>query len=120
LLFHGSQHQPLDAVAEIGDVEVQEEPSPQSRQAQVGEKLGLMNWQQLLDSLDLDDGGLVDNEVEAVGAVDLQASILDRQRSLRHHHVSGQPQFMGKTDFVRGFQQARAERLVNLDRSADD
>ena len=47
--------------------------------AQVGEKLALMNWRQRFDRLDLYDHGLPHDQVGSIGAVDLHAAAEQRK-----------------------------------------
>lgn len=48
------QNEAFDAAAEIGGVEVQEEPGPDRCQAEVGEELSLVYRQETIDRLEFD------------------------------------------------------------------
>ncbi len=68
----------------------------------------------------LDNDLLVHERVEAIAGVQSDVVIDDRQRDLPKNLASARKKFMRETVLVCGLQQARSQRLVNLQPGIDD
>jgi hypothetical protein len=103
-----------DALLEQPDVEVDEQAKRKACEPQVGNDLALRDEQQVLHRLDFDDHKVIDDQVEAVTAVQAE-SLVDNGDSLALNLVPLGEQFVLKATLVRGLQQSRAQKLMNLD-----
>jgi hypothetical protein len=63
---------------------------------------------------------ILNNQVEAITAVQFDAFVLDRQRDLALKNKTPQVKFATQTDFVRGFEQAWTKRTMYFDGRSDD
>jgi hypothetical protein len=69
-----SQHDPLDAVDQKRDVEINEKPEPFVCNPKIGEKLCVVNWKRHFDRFDLDDNLVFNKQVESIA--ESKASVL--------------------------------------------
>jgi hypothetical protein len=72
------QHPPADAVLEGDGVEVQQQSDLAMTQPQVCLKLGFMQWQDVLDGLDLQQHLVADDDGGAVAAFEPYAIVVER------------------------------------------
>ena len=66
-------------------MKIQQKPDPLVRQPKVGEQLRVMDRRKPLDSLDFDDYGVFDDQIEPISAVQFHILVGDRQRHLHFH-----------------------------------
>ena len=110
---HWLKHFTLNAIAEMRDVEVEQEAQPFARQSHVGEKLRFVNAQELLHCLDFNDRQVLCNQVESESRIEPLISVDHRQFNLPSEDDSRQLHLMTKTLFIHAFQQSRPQRRVN-------
>ncbi len=79
-----------------------------------------MDRQQLVDGLDFHDHRVLDHQIHAVSAVQLDAFVLDRQVNLPFETEAQLTQLIAEAFLVSRLQQARAQVPMDLDRRADD
>jgi hypothetical protein len=101
-------------------VEVDEETKRQAREAEVGEDLGFVHGQQVLDRLDLDKNLAINNHVESKPPLDCCTLVDNREGPLPLDVMAALDQLALQTFLVRGFQQSGSERLVHLNGSPND
>ena len=70
-----------------------------------------------LHCLHLNDHRIRNQKVEAVSCVEAQSFVFDRQADLASNREPSSGQFVGEAMFIGGFQQARTQRAMNLDRA---
>ena len=63
-------------------MEVDQEPHPFSRQAEVRKYLRLVNWNKLIDRFYFDNDRILDNEIHPIAAIQLNTLVSNRERSL--------------------------------------
>ncbi len=103
-----------------GVLKLTSKPDIQHRQLQVGQHLGLMDRQQMIDGLELHYKLLFDDDVESVAAVELDPFVDDWHRSLPHEAQVRERQFMAQAFFIGGFQEPGTEVTMNLDARSED
>src|SRR5262245_24482950 len=109
-----------DSVLEEGDVEVEDQATLEAGEPEIGQKLGLVDWEDLLDAFDLDDDRVLDHQVHSIATVDFEAFESDRQVHLDCARMSLPAQNVHQAGVVRRFKETRPECFVNLDGGADD
>jgi hypothetical protein len=109
-----SEHKPPDALLEQRDVEVHQETETTSGQLHIGQDLSFMDARQRIDGLDFDDYEILDDQVDAISRVELDAVIDDGQRHLPSARQATRMKLMGQTMFIGRFQQPRTKRPMNL------
>jgi len=72
------------------------------------------------DRLDLDDDRLFNEEIKSKSAVNPLSLVNEGQRFLTFDREAAFGQFVGKASFVRGFEHARPELMMDIDRRTDD
>ena len=77
-----SYDQTSDALFQHPDVEVDEQANPPSPEAQVGQELGIVKREQVLDRLFLDYDLACDQQIQTISAVKLHALVLDCEGKL--------------------------------------
>lgn len=92
----------FDALLQERDVEVDEETEFQLRQLEVSEELRFVDRPERVDALEFDDQPVVDDEIEAISAVEPHVSIGDRYWTLALERNSGQRKLVAKALLVRG------------------
>jgi hypothetical protein len=114
------QDSACDAVFQESDVEVDKETDLEAGELQVAEELGLVDGNDLVDGLQLNGDGVFDNEVEAVATLDVLAFVDDRKFHLAAVGQAAECELMRETGFIRGFEKAGAEGVVDLNGGTDD
>tara|TARA_A100000171_G_scaffold52568_1_gene71627 strand:+ start:2550 stop:3029 length:480 start_codon:yes stop_codon:yes gene_type:complete len=105
-------------VAEELGVEVDEEPQWESTGAEVEEQLGFVDVCQLSDGLEFDDDGVLDEQIDAL-AFDDGVFVDDGDLDLGLGVDVSEVEFVQQCLLVDGFEQARSEFSVDLDRGTD-
>jgi hypothetical protein len=100
-------------------MEVQEEPSFQPSQSQIGEHLRFVDAKQAIDALDFNDQGALDDQVEAVPAVELRALVLEWHRSLAFIPQAHACKLVGYAVLVGRLEKPGPEVSVDFDTCAD-
>jgi hypothetical protein len=101
-------------------VEIDEEAQGQTREPEVGEDLGFVDGQKVLDCLDLDENPAIDDEVEPEPAPNQLASVHDRHRALPLDAMATREQLAHQAFLVRRFQEPRPERAMYRDGRPND
>jgi hypothetical protein len=101
-------------------VEVYQQPELMSRETQVSQDNGFVNRTEALDRFQFDDDAILDQQIQAESAVEFDRFVHERHGFLLFKADAAEGQFVAKALFVRGFEKARAEELVNLDGGAND
>jgi hypothetical protein len=83
------------------------------------EQLGFANRCQFRNGFHFDDDLLLDQDVDAVGAIDLHRTVLNRHFALGFHRQPRHAEFVEQAGHINRLQQAWTQDPVNLDRSAD-
>ena len=96
-------HESLNAVEHVHHVEVQQQPDTNPAQLQIGQQLGLVDWQDSLHRFDFHENFLLDTQIYAVRGIDLESVVSDRQRDLGLDAETGLLKIVGKTTMVRTF-----------------
>lgn len=111
--------QPTDPFAQRRHVEVDEQCDLQTRDAQVGNDLRLVDRLQFGNSFQLDDQGVLNEQVDSVVAVERRALVADSDRELPR--VSDVPEFELTTEarFVSALEKPWSEVPMHLDAGAD-
>ena len=112
--------QPLDPLAHVGDVEVQEVSQPEAPEFQVTQHLGRVDRGQVLDSLDFHHHFPGHQDVQPVAGIDAFALILDRENDLSLDFEAMLLQLENEAGLMRIFQQPRTKRGVHLHRRTED
>lgn len=79
-----------------------------------------MNGKNVLQALDLENYGVLDNQIESVSTIQLYTLVFHRERNLPLKGDAAKVEFMTETLFIGGFKKSRAERTMNLDGSPND
>jgi hypothetical protein len=66
-------------------MKIEDEANLQTGQLQIGHQLRLMDWQYLIDALDLHDRLLITNDIHPIATIQLDTLILQGQRFLPFH-----------------------------------
>ena len=112
--------QPAKARLDGRDVEVDEERSVELRQFQVGDHLRLVDREKLFDRLDLENDPTIDDEIDAVTAVEDQAFVFQDEWALVLEGEPAKRELATQTRLVGGLEESRAEVTVDFDAGADD
>ena len=91
----------------------------QLRQSQVRDHLRVVDGQQPVDTLDLDDERIFDDQVEPVAAFELRPLVLERHGSLAFEPKPEHPELVGDTVLVRRLEQPGPQVSMHLDAGAD-
>jgi hypothetical protein len=81
--------------------------------------LRLVNWSDGFYTLDLDNHGFFDNQINAVTEIDPFPVTNDGQSNLLRDSKVPIAKFVGEAGFIRAFKHAGAEMRVNFHRSRD-
>jgi hypothetical protein len=73
---------PVNAGAKHLNIEIDKHTHMETGHFEVGEQLCSMHWQNLGTGFDLNNYGLLNNEVQPVAAFDIKVTITDRKRNL--------------------------------------
>lgn len=79
-----------------------------------------MDWKHMLQTLNFKNQHILDNQVEPIATIQLDAFVIDREWQLSLKRNSPQVQFVAKALLVGRLQQARTERTMYFDRGAND
>jgi hypothetical protein len=82
LHLRGAQRETAYALAERGDVEVDEQTDWISADLEIGQHLSLMNWLEVLDRLQLDDDCFLDEDVDSICPIDSCAFVVEADLDL--------------------------------------
>jgi hypothetical protein len=119
-LLRKSIYDPLDTVSKPLHIEVDQQTELQFRLFQIREQLRTVNAFEALDGLDLNDDGLLNEEIETITAVKSPSAINERQRLFALYTQALVEQFEHQAGFVRRFQHTWADFLVHAQCRADD
>jgi hypothetical protein len=111
---------PADAILQGQRLGVEQQTEPASTEPQVGEKLRLVQRQELLDGLQFENHRMIDDDVCPTAAVDKGAAIVQRQIDLPRPGDRVPIESMAHAAFVGAFQQPRSEPAVHTHRQAED
>ncbi len=101
-------------------MEVENKTDSLAAQAEICQQLGLVNGKNLFCALDLHDDLVIDDEIHSVSALHASALVLDRQFDFTLVPDALKVQLTAEAGCVGGFQEPRAENLVDFNRCADD
>ncbi len=89
-------------------------------QLEIRKQLRLVNRKDVFYALQFQNYSILNNQVEAITAVQLDAFVLDRQRYLALKSKIPQVKFATQTLLVSRFEQARTKRTMHFDGRSDD
>lgn len=92
-----SKYTPYDAVAQQGDVEVDQQSDFPPSQTKVRQQLRFMDGSKAVDNFDFDNRLISDNQVNPVTAVQSQPLVYPRQRSLQDKRQLSNLKFTAQT-----------------------
>jgi len=119
MVGHLINHSP-DAIAQKGDMEVDQKANGIAAESQIRQQLGLVDGQHLRQCFQLDEDSIFNKQVDAITDVDLAPAINDRNWPLDLHFQPLQDEFLMKAHAVCALEEAGPEACVYLDRRADD
>jgi hypothetical protein len=102
-------------VLEDRDVEVDQQADPYPHEPKIGNYLGPMHREQLLDGLDFEQQGSLHDDVRAIVATQIQTLVLQLNASLSLMCKPTKRQFVADTALIHRLEQPRAKMPVNLD-----
>ncbi len=114
-----SDDQSLDAILDARNIEIDQKSEMAVRQLEVSKKLSLVERRHFFHGLDLDDDQPTNEQIDAVGVIQLQPLINDRDADLFYGGNLSKPQFVQKTRFVDGLQQSWPKGVMDLIGSMD-
>jgi hypothetical protein len=116
----GSQNAAAQSVGQRDRVEIKQQADAAAREAKIGQKLRFVKWAEAVDRFDLQNDLVMDDDVSAIGAWEIDAVVVDRQGRLAGVRDLGAIQFVGQASFVDGFEQARSKAAVDTHGKTDD
>lgn len=108
-----------DSVAQPHDVEVDEQPERLARQAEVCEELRPVDGLDLTHALELDNKAILDDKVQAIGALKRDSGVLDAQGHLAPEPMRSERELPAKAGLVGALEQPRSQGRVHSHRAAD-
>jgi hypothetical protein len=115
----GSHDEAPQAVFQAEHIEVHQQPYFPSAQAQLGQKLRLMDLPNGFNGLDLQDQFVGDDDVSPKAAIHQFAPINNRKRDLTLEGDANFGEFKAKALLINRFQKPRPKMLVQIDRQSD-
>ena len=112
-------HNPLDAVLENTNVEVDQETDLSVGSFQVRQKLSFMNGHQLLYRLNLDNQFVLNQQIEPIGAIETKSLIVNRKAHLPLEVDTSAAQLKAETLIVSRLEQAGTKVPMHFDRRPD-
>jgi hypothetical protein len=113
------EHDLAESTTKLRNVESHEEPERVPSCLEVRDDLGDMNWGELLDGLELDDKGLVDEEVEP--CLPHRSILIGKaDRNLPYKRHAAELEFDGQCLLVDRLEKSWPENAVHLQCSVDD
>lgn len=91
---------PLNAVAQVSHIEIDEKADADPAQPQIREKLRLVDRMYQFNTLHLDDNQIFDNLIDPISKLDLFSVENHRQPDLASNFESALPEFMGETSLI--------------------
>jgi hypothetical protein len=79
-----------------------------------------MNGRQILNSLELNNDGIIHEQIKPQPGIKFNTLISNGNEHLRLNHKPSTPQFVGQACFINVFKQSRPEFLMNGKRRIDD
>ncbi len=110
----GSEDEAANPVLQDCDVEVDEEADAAAAQAEVSEKLGVMDGRQPINRLEFEDKGSGNQEVETVSGIEPNALVGERNRDLPLEGEAPQSEFMAEAFLVDRLQESWAESSMDF------
>jgi hypothetical protein len=110
----------LYALYQPVDIEVDHQADWQVCEPQIGQNLCLMDRKDLRDRFHFNHYGVVDEQVQAVMAIERDALVGEWNPSFGDEREFPRSQFLLQTGGVRGFEETRPQLAVDLDRRCDD
>jgi hypothetical protein len=102
------------------NMKIDQQANLSSTQAHVRQQLSLVNRIDGLDTLDLDDNGISDDEINAISQIDLLAQINDRKSNFTRDRESLVSKFVDEARAICAFKQTRTKRSMNSHCGAND
>jgi hypothetical protein len=103
-----SERESLDAVVQAGLSEVDDEADLETAQAEIGEELGFMDRQGVLETLDFDHQPIVNDEIHPKLSARSPALVADRNGDLLLNRHSAKSQLVSSPLLVDALEQAGA------------
>jgi hypothetical protein len=106
LLLFQPENAPANAITQQPDIEVDEQPTFPTTQPQVSKKLRIMNRRQAIDSLQLYNHRVRNNQVHAISTIQPEAFVNHRQGPLTDKRHSLKRKLVAQTLPISRFQQS--------------
>lgn len=100
-------------------MKIDQQSQSEACQAEVREDLGLMDFSQFLDGLDLDQQSFFDQEIHSVGRFDVQVTVAQWNGHLPAHANSFVHQLPCQAGLVGGFEQSRSQAAMHRNRCSN-
>jgi hypothetical protein len=104
----------VNAIAQVGDLEIQRQAKHQSGESKIREQLRLMHGEHFLHTFDLEDQAIFDNEVDRECRRDLQALVGDRHLDLALKRQSDAAKLRAKRLLVGTLKKTGTERAMDV------
>ena len=114
-----SDHTP-DAVTQMRNIEIDQQPELVATEFQIGENLGEMQREQFLHCLQLQNHAIFDDEINPVGCVELNAVIDDGESHLMGEADAVSRELVAKAGAVSAFKTAGSQCCVHSESGAED
>jgi hypothetical protein len=114
----GSDHAAHDPVLQQDAVEIHQESQPVAAEPEIGHQLGLVNWGDLVDRLDLDNKAVVDDEVHLIATVQFEPSVAKRKLFLPRVWNPCLAKFKAQAFLIGALQQPWPEMPMHLNGKA--
>jgi hypothetical protein len=115
----GSHDEAPQAVFQAEHIEVHQQPDFPLAQAQVGQKLRLMDLPNALNGLDLQNQFITNDDVSPKATIHQSAPINNRKCNLPLEGDASLGEFKAKALLINRFQKPRPKMLVHIDRQSD-
>jgi len=107
-------HFSADALFQMLNIEVNQQPDSLSGKPQVRQQLRFMNRQNRRERLYLDDHGILDQDIDSVPKFDVESVILDGYHLLLDMRDPSHPKLVTQTRLIRSFKQPWTELRVHF------
>ncbi|HEX8850479.1 MAG TPA: hypothetical protein VF761_13190 [Gemmatimonadaceae bacterium] len=101
-------------------MEIADQSHRHSRQFHAGEYLRCHDGMQLLDGFDLDDHGIVDDQVDPIAGVEIDSLVVQGEIDLSTDFEASQLELAREASLIHGFKQPGPHEPMDLDGSSDD
>jgi hypothetical protein len=110
----------FNAIFQVGDVEIDQQPNAFPAEAEIRQKLSLMDRVDAIYALDLNNHQIFDEQINAITEFQFLSLVDHGQTNLSGHVKSSLAEFVRQASLVSTLQQPRAELGMDFHRRIDD